>query len=271
MKTALLPKIFIKRIAIVLSVLALIAGICLLDAFYIEPWFPRVITQTVYIDNLPKDLDGLKIVHLSDLHIEKMGKREERALKIIRGIKPDLICLTGDYIEDAGITPGEITWQDCVPEAVRFMSGLHAGYGVYAVLGNWDHIEMIPVMEDAGVHVVEDASAYAKIGKSGIRICAEKNLSRQPDDGAVIVLDHFPDSADRIASSASHPDLILSGHWHGGQVGWPLRMSDVKYLAGLYKVDGSQLYVTRGLGMHSIPVRFNCPAEITLLILKARR
>ncbi|MHB0998684.1 MAG: metallophosphoesterase [Armatimonadota bacterium] len=271
MKTELIPKVFIKRVALVLGVLALIAGICLVDAFYIEPWFPRVITQNIYIDDLPPALDGLKIVHLSDLHIVKVGRREQRALKLIIGIKPDLICLTGDYIEDDGITPGEYTWQDCIPEAVRFMSGLHARYGVYAVMGNWDRQEMIPPMEDAGVRVLDDDPVEVAIGGSKVRLCSERDLQPRSDCGAVIVLDHFSDVADDIKGSGRRADLALAGHWHGGQVGWPLKMTDVKYLAGLYHVGETQLYVTRGLGMHSIPVRFNCPSEISLLVLRTKK
>ena len=270
MKTALVPQVFIKRVAGTLGILAIIAGVCLIDAFYIEPWFPRLITQPIYIENLHPALEGLKIVHLSDLHIVRMGKREERALRIIRGIKPDLICLTGDYIEDDGITPGKYTWRDCVPEAIRFMRGLHARHGVYAALGNWDRREMIPGMEKAGVRVIEDHPAEVAIGGSRVRLCSEHDLQRRSDCDVVIVLNHFPDVADDISASGRRADLALAVHWHGWQVWWPLRMSDVKYLAGLYQVENTQLYVTRGLGMHSIAVRFNCPSEITCIVLRRK-
>ena len=89
-----------------LITVVLVGGICAIDGFLIEPNFPRIIRQEVLIPNLPKALDGFKIVQLSDLHIVKYGKREARALKLIRRIRPDLICLTGDYIGDDGITPG---------------------------------------------------------------------------------------------------------------------------------------------------------------------
>ena len=89
-----------------LVILLLVGVPCLIDGFLVEPNFPRIIRQEVRIPNLPKALDGLKIVQLSDLHIVKYGKREARALKLIRHIRPDLICLTGDYIGDDGITPG---------------------------------------------------------------------------------------------------------------------------------------------------------------------
>lgn len=98
-------RISIGRILIMLGVPALVAGICAVDALLIEPNFPSVIRQEVRIKNLPRQLDGLKIVHLTDLHIVKLGKREDRALAKIARIEPDIICLTGDYVFDDGITP----------------------------------------------------------------------------------------------------------------------------------------------------------------------
>lgn len=247
------------------------AGLCAIDAFYIEPYFPRVITQEVRIEGLPKSLDGLKIVQLSDLHIVKCGAREARALRLINRINPDLICLTGDYIEDDGITPGNYTWRDCGKEATRFMSSLHAKYGTYAVMGNWDRRELIPDFKGAGVHMIDGRDVTVRIRGGKMRISGDSRAAANGERKSVvptIVLDHFPYAFDELALSRRHVDLVLSGHWHGGQVGWPLRMTDVKYLSGLYKIGRVQLYVTRGLGMHSLAVRFNCPAEVTLIVLR---
>lgn len=264
----LISKGFIKRILLTLGALAVIAGVCLIDGFYIEPYYPRVIRQTVYIHSLPSEFDGLRIVQLSDLHIVKLGKREERALKKIKEIAPDVICLTGDYIEDDGITPGIHPWQECAEEAYRFFGGLSAKYGVYACMGNWDNIEIIPRMEKLGIHMVDDHPSEITIKGRKLLIRGDSEKQPVPDVQSAIALIHIPDGVDSINESGNHVDLTLAGHWHGGQVGWPLQMSDVKYLAGLYKVGDTQLYVNRGLGMHSIAVRFNCPAEITLITLK---
>lgn len=267
----LISKGFIKRVLLTLGVLAVIGGVCLIDGFYIEPYYPRVIRQTVYIHGLPSEFDGLKIVQLSDLHIVKLGKREERALKKIKEIAPDIICLTGDYIEDDGITPGTYTWQECAEEAYRFFGALKAKHGVYACMGNWDNPEMLPRIEGLGIHMVDDYPSKIIIKGKKLLIRGDDERQTVHDVKTTIALFHIPDGIDSINESGNHVDLALAGHWHGGQVGWPLRMSDVKYLAGLYKVGDTQLYVNRGLGMHSIAVRFNCPAEITLITLKAQR
>ncbi|WP_319586255.1 metallophosphoesterase [uncultured Desulfobulbus sp.] len=264
----LISKRFIKRILLTLGILAVVGGICLIDGFYIEPYYPRVIRQTVYINGLPSEFDGLKIVQLSDLHIVKLGKREERALKKIKALNPDIICLTGDYIEDDGITPGTYTWQECAEEAYRFFGELKAKYGVYACMGNWDNMEIIPCMEKLGIHVVNENSTVITIGRKKLLIRGDSEKQPAPDIQTTIALIHDPDGVDSINESGNHVDLTLAGHWHGGQVGWPFRMSDVKYLAGLYQVGDTQLYVNRGLGMHSIAVRFNCPAEITVITLR---
>ncbi|MHB1456150.1 MAG: metallophosphoesterase [Armatimonadota bacterium] len=263
-----ISKGFIKRILLTLGVLAVVGGICLIDGFYIEPYYPRIIRQTVYINGLPSEFDGFKIVQLSDLHIVKLGKREERALRKIKAIAPDIICLTGDYIEDDGITPGTYTWQECAEEAYRFFGALKAKHGVYACMGNWDNMEMIPRMEKLGMHVVDDHPAEVIINKKKMLIRGNDMTTPKSGIQTTIGLIHIPDGVDSINESGNHVDLTLAGHWHGGQVGWPLRMSDVKYLAGLYRVGDTQLYVNRGLGMHSIAVRFNCPAEITLITLR---
>lgn len=260
---------FFRRIALSLGVVAAASGLLAIYALRIEPNFPRVIRQDVFIEDLPTDLEGLKIVHLSDLHIVKSGKREARALRLIEKIEPDLICLTGDYIGDDGITPGEHSDEDCIREAAGFMAGLSARYGVYGVSGNWDPLTDVPEFEEAGVRMIDNDAVAIKIGDAQLNLASATAVRAGKTFGRpTIVLDHFPYV---VESLAHYPvDLVLAGHWHGGQVGWPLKMTDVEYLAGLYEVGGLQLYVTRGLGMHTRMVRFNCPSEVTLIILRRR-
>jgi len=249
-----------------------VGGVCAIDGYLIEPNFPRVIRQEVFIRDLPKALDGFKIVQLSDLHIVKYGKREARALRLVRKIQPDLICLTGDYIGDDGITPGDYSDEYCIRQALRFIETLSAKYGVYGVSGNWDPPEVIPALEGAGVRMIDKQWATIGIGNARLRIAGTPSAIRSPefprDRITTIVLDHFPEAVDEVSYPGSPVDLLLAGHTHGGQVGWPLKMKETTYLAGLYKVGSTQLYVNRGLGMHSQAVRFNCPSEVTLILLR---
>lgn len=273
-------KSFVKKVLIVFGMLALFAALCCLDAFYIEPNFPRVLKQDISIPDLPEPLDGLRIVQLSDLHIVRLGKREARALRLIERVKPDLILLTGDYIEDDGITPGEHTPTACAKEAARFASHLHARCGVYGVRGNWDPPWMTKDLERACVRTIDGAFVTFEVRGMPLTLaCAsvfDPDGRGAPPDRAVptIVLTHYPDTADRLAEAGAPVDIVLAGHWHGGQVCWPFfgpfDASHMKYPAGLYPVGDIQLYVSRGLGMHSSAVRFNCPSEVTLITLRRR-
>lgn len=255
-----------------LIVLVVIGGPCLIDGFLVEPNFPRIIRQDVFVPNLPKALEGFKIVQLSDLHIVKYGKREARALKLVRRIRPDLICLTGDYIGDDGITPGDYSDEFCIQQAMRFVLGLSAKYGVYGVSGNWDPPEIVPALQRAGVHMIDKQSATLRIRNTQLSIAGTptgvRTLAHQSKHITTIVLDHFPEAVEEVSYQHSPVDLLLAGHWHGGQIGWPLKMKETEYPAGLYKVGSTQLYVNQGLGMHSRAVRFNCPSEVTLIVLR---
>ncbi len=265
-------RISTARVLIMLAIPALAAGICAVDAFYIEPNFPRVVELEVKIKDLPKELDGLKIVHLTDIHLVTVDKREDRALAKIDAIKPDIICLTGDYVEDDGITPGHYTKQDCTRHFRYFCYRLKAKHGVFAVSGNWDPLTLEQDIAGTGVKVLDKKSATVKIRGASLTIAGsfvvEKDMVKARP---LIVLDHFPEAADNLVRAGRHADLVLAGHWHGGQVNLPGQTPQVKYLAGLYRVGDIQLYVGRGLGMHTHAVRFRCPSEIALIVLRAER
>lgn len=278
MKTTLIRKGFLKRILLGLGLVALAAALCAFDAFFIEPNFPRVIRQEVFIRGLPESLDGLKIVQLTDLHIVRYGKREGRALRKIRRLKPDLICLTGDYIQDDGITKGQYTDAYCIRQAVRFVSRLDAKHGVYGVCGNWDPRELAPAFERAGVRMIDKDSVVLTIRQARLKLSSDTAVGppagRESSGKRIptIVLDHFPDAAEDLAEANAPVDLVLAGHWHGCQVSWPIfgcfDAPSIEHPSGLYRIGRLQLYVSRGLGMHTYAVRFNCPSEITLIVLR---
>ena len=152
------------------------------------------------------------------------------------------------------------------------MLGLSARYGVYGVSGNWDPLEIVPAMERVGVRMIDKQSVTLRVGNARMRIAGTpapiRALAGKSKRVTTIVLDHFPEAVEEVSYPNSPVDLLLAGHWHGGQVGWPLKMKETKYPAGLYKVGSTQLYVNRGLGMHSRRVRLNCPSEVTLIILR---
>lgn len=272
-----------KRTAKLVPVaLALTAAVLWYDAFRFEPHHPRLYRQDVHLTGLPQPFDGSRIVHLSDLHIVELGKREQRAARIVQAAEPDLIVLTGDYIKDDGITPGAQRWEQCTEQAIRFLEPLSAPLGKYAVMGNWDSPEVMELLDEAGAAVWLDNEAIPlerdgkRIWLAGVPAAGadlEATLRRVPRDETCALLAHMP--ADAPAAVSLGADLVLSGHYHGGQVNFPftgpLCARNTTYVAGLYQVEDCQLYVSRGLGMHTSAVRFRCRAEVTLITLRSRQ
>jgi uncharacterized protein len=231
---------------------------------------------------IPPDADPesprLDLAQLSDLHVtsEADASRVASAVDAVNAFQPDAVVLTGDYI-----------WRQ--PEAIALagphLARLHARFGVYAVLGNhdvWHNRGMvIRGLEDAGVHVlVNRGLPLARDGAAIYLAGLDDGMAARPDldralaahDGRapVVSLFHEPDLG-HVAVAAGRVWLQLSGHSHGGQVRLPGRGALIlppfahRYDMGLYGVGPGWIYVNRGLGATSIPIRLNCPPEVTLL------
>ena len=218
---------------------------------------------------------SVRIVHLSDLHIEGFGRRERKALDIVRSENPDMICLTGDYLSRGS---GDTYLQD----AKGFLSELDAPYGVYAVPGNWDFTPT-RLFQDTDVVLLEDQVAEVEIEGVKVVITGSRfgvpppNRDAMAEDALNILLQHSPDFL-KEASGAGY-DLYLAGHTHGGQIripGYGAIITQSKfgkrYEAGLYSMNGTRMYVNRGLGLDggwSPRVRLFCRPEVTVVDLKA--
>lgn len=247
-----------------------------------EPNWPVVERVSVNLPRLPVQLDGLRVAHLSDLHISQYTTPGDisRALMLAMRQSPDLIVLTGDFI-----------WRQAtehVHALVEPLRSLAAPLGVYAVLGNHDHWEgaerVIDALAQARVTVLRNQAARldaaAPLWLVGLDDVWERKqdlrgaLAGVPEEQCKLLLVHEPDFADRAAGFPV--DLQLSGHSHGGQINLPhfgrpvLPYLGQKYPAGLYQVGAMVLYTNRGIGVIAPPVRLNCPPEVTLLTLRAR-
>lgn len=244
----------------------------------------EVVHRTVKLPRLPKELRGLRAVVVSDIHSGPfMDKAEmDRYVARINALKPDLVLLPGDFVSNRR--------EEIEPLCDAFQK-LEARHGVYGCTGNHDHFDdadhVANELEHAGVRMLRDAHArievkgkeLALIGVDDIGEGAEFNNSfRRAVDGLDarlpnILLCHKPyhleDAADYGAG------LIVSGHTHGGQVVlarafglvFSIALLVSKYVEGLYRVDATQMYVTRGIGTVAIDLRVNCPPEITVLTL----
>jgi predicted MPP superfamily phosphohydrolase len=255
-----------------LPIIAIIglAGLFLYGWFIEAHWVERV-HRTVAVD-AAAPTPALKIVHLSDLHIQTFGRRERRALELVREAGPDLVCLTGDYLR-SGSPPS------AVAEARRFMRELGAPHGVFATLGNWDR-DPQSIFDGSGVELLAERSVEITVRGATVRVAgcgfgiSPKVLGTAPPDTLSILLYHHPDFLEQVSYLGY--DLVLAGHTHGGQVRLPglgpiVRMSRSGYDAGLYTRGKTVLYVNRGLGAEGGPLpefRLFCRPEVTVLDVK---
>ena len=236
--------------------------------------------QEIFLRRLPQRLDGLRIVHLSDLHYGPLvnPKHLERAVKAANDLRPDVIALTGDYIS-----------QDRMYAApcAEVVGKLRARHGVYAVLGNHDHwtdatliadlfrAEGIRVLINEGTRMDLRAETFWLAGVDDTMVGLEDlslALAGSTDDEFKLLLAHNPIILRRAARASV--DLVLSGHTHGGQVTWRSEKSRSgrprrRMLRGLGRRGNTQIYVTRGLGTVVLPIRYGCPPEVSVLELRS--
>lgn len=234
----------------------------------------------VRVAGLPRVLDGYAIAQISDLHTGSyVGERElDEGLALVRKARPDLVVVTGDVVDFEA---------SFAPLVARKLADLTPRDGVAAVLGNHDYYadedEVTAALRAGGVDMLvddgrvvraKDGGGFAllgvddrwstRYGKAGPRL--SRATSMVPPGLARILLSHQPATVDRWAGQVA---LQLSGHTHGGQINPGFRPADLflKYVAGLYRVGGTTLYVNRGFGTVGTPSRVGAPPEITRFVL----
>ncbi len=276
----------------ILVLLAPIVAILVIFPYsrFIEPNWIEVKKITIRSDKFTPELSKLKIVQISDLHTERIGYKEKKLLTIVNRLKPDIIFITGDFV----------TYRKNLELCLSLLRRFRAKKGVYAILGNHDYYqfhesELIPKLKAAGVNVLRHdnlqlelgngkkiwivglSDHYGTLARYGQPHFLREAFANIPVADIKIFLTHNPDVAALGALREMHPDLILAGHTHGGQFGieilrkyyWYAERS--QYMAGLFKVNGMPLYVNRGIGTITKPVRFFARPEITVIQLKGKK
>jgi hypothetical protein len=246
----------------------------------IEPEWLTIERLQLPIRGLHSALEGLRIVQMSDFHLHPHTQIEliQQAVRQANELKPDLVVLTGDYVQQGA---------ESIYELAPVLAGLQAKYGVYTILGNhdlWTNIAVVRGgLQQAGLPVLVNEGLALAVGKATLYLAGLDDawsgkpdlnaaLHNRPEAGLTILLAHEPDFAD-LWSQDGRIALQLAGHSHGGQVRLPglgapiLPRFGKKYDQGLYQVGGMWLYTTRGVGLGFVPVRFNCPPEITEITL----
>lgn len=226
---------------------------------------------------LPKKLDGFRIIHLSDIHHSPFTNLDhiERAVKIANRLKPDMFVLTGDYVshETKYIAP-----------VAEVLGRLTAEFGTYACLGNHDHWTapdlIVEKFSDAGIKMLVNEGFRFEARDTSFWLAGVDDHMVGKTDLAAALKGAFPDEMKLLL--AHNPvifrqaarygvDLTFSGHTHGGQV--KVRDPEKRTLrrrklsSGLHRRKDSQIYITRGIGTVVLPIRYQCPPEISFLEL----
>jgi uncharacterized protein len=261
------------------------------DSVLLEPNRPRIVRKDFSLPRWPERLNGFTIAVLSDFHYDPYFSVHplHAAVSMVRDLHPDLIALTGDFVS---VPPtGEAAkGANAAEPCAKLISEMSAPYGLWAILGNHDcdtdperviralKAENIPVLENKSQAIERDGARFWLAGVNDV-ISGTADLSETlrgvPAGEAVILLAHEPDFADE--ASKFPIDLQLSGHSHGGQVRLPLLpplyLPELakKYILGTYQVGPLPLYTNAGIGTVDVPVRLNCPPEITLITVQSAK
>lgn len=247
---------------------------------------PRVAERVVRLPGLPSGLNGFRLVQLSDLHIGPLLDRPWLAGVVdrVNSLRPDLVALTGDYVDG---TVGELG------EELAPLAGLRARYGVFAVTGNheyyWDAAAWRLALERLGLTFLENSHVVLPVDGGSLVLAGLPDLVAgrfghdTPDlDRALagapqgqraprVLLAHQPRHAGEYAGRV---DLHLAGHTHGGQLFFlrPLiAWFNGGFVGGAYDLGGALLLVSPGTGLWGgFSCRLGVPAEISLIILEGK-
>lgn len=269
---------FLKTTAAVLAA-GTTAGTCY---GYAEAGSLEVTRPNLSLPKLPKSFDGLRIAFLTDIHHGPYTDLPfvTSVVRTTLALNPDLILLGGDY---------SLREAKYIRPCFEVLKALSAPLGVFGVMGNHDYAhgdaETRREMRRAGIEELTNAGVWLQRKNDRVRLAgvddlwwgkpdAGVTLSEVKPDDAVLLLSHNPDYCETLVDPRI--GLVLSGHTHGGQVRVPGMVNPFipskygdKYSHGLVEAPACPVYVSRGLGTTGLPVRYNCPPELTLITLSA--
>ncbi len=239
----------------------------------------RVKQNEIVARRLPRPFDGFKILHLSDLHIDMSEEAMDCLFDLLPGLEYDLCVLTGDY---RGKTFGPV--DVVLAQMTRLREALKGQ--AFGILGNHDTVRMVPALEGMGIKMLLNESVALERSGQRIHLAGiddahfyrvdniEKAAEAIPHEDFSILLSHTPEIYRQSAYAGF--DLLLSGHTHGGQIclpgGIPITLDAIlprSFGSGAWKYGDMAGYTSVGAGSSVVPVRFNCPPEITLHCLRS--
>ena len=255
--------------------------------------------QNLYFPDLPEQLNGLKIVQLSDIHFGSYGKNSKaikETIKIVENLKPDLLLFTGDIVNN---------FAEELNGFEPYLKHLSARYGKFAILGNHDYgdyyrwpdtiskrqnLDLIKSgLTETGFKLLQNQWKKIDVNDTSFSLIGVENwghppfpqyanldmaMNGIPKNSFKILMSHDPSHWDAIVVPQTDIPLTLSGHTHGGQ--FAIKIAGIefspiyfyqKHWGGLYQSDNQLLYVNRGLGTVGFPGRVDMRPEITVLTL----
>ena len=259
------------------------------DAYVIEPLLVETTELSLAFDDLDPNAPPVRMVHLSDVHVERSSYREAMVVRRVNALQPDLIVLTGDYLNLSYLSD-----PTSAAHFRQFAAQLEAPYGIYAVRGSVEPTpeSMRRLVEGTNVVWLEQEAVTVNVRGQPVTLVGVATSSRHaldtarlkeamdgiPGEAFTVLLYHLPDLIHRAAGQ--QVDLVLSGHTHGGQVRLPFYGALVtnsrygrQYAAGLFEEGPTTMYVSRGLGFEGgdLPrVRLLCRPEIVSLELRGK-
>lgn len=289
-------KKWLKRIGIFFGIVVLLFGLLVIYAYFIEPRRFVVTEEAVAIPNWEPELDGFRVVAISDIHAGSNYAPSERLRRVVEQANAqnaDLIVLLGDYVS-------EVKWNRSVRNKPEDVDGtelripaaeiaenlreLKAKYGVFAVIGNhdWYHNarKITAEFERVGIDVLDNEVSTIEAGGRKIQLWGIEDFWKNrkvpveayesiADKRNIVAITHNPDSLFNAPAGIS---IMFAGHSHGGQLDWPIfgpirLVNDRRFKRGHVVLDGKHVYVTTGVGTSVVPFRFRVPPEIAVVTL----
>jgi uncharacterized protein len=267
--------------------IVLLISVPVIYGVFIEPYQIEIHHVRIQDPFFEKFLGNKTVIQLSDLHIENIGKREQKILKILDNLKPDIIFLTGDYVK----------WKGNYEAALTFLSQLRAKIGIWGVMGDYDYSSSRKsclfchregskqFTQRYSIRFLRDSYELINLPEGTLRIEGIEfkkeytNLSYGKSlplkmIGPSIILSHSPLSFNLLDKKQNL--FMLAGDTHGGQVPLPSWFSGIigyeknaSYSQGYFKKGNAKMYVSRGIGTSHIPLRLFRKPEIVVLHFSA--
>ena len=255
--------------------LAVLAALLML-AYLVETMIPQVTLVSIKSPRLKSFFSGRVVAHISDQHLVKFGWRDQLVVSALEKIRPDIIFMTGDYLEP----------RTDFNDLEKYLRQLRAIAPIVAIPGNNDYCcikRLDTLFSRCGIVFLKNQTAFLHSEFDSLYVVGmEDNFLWQddyfraaaavPPGASRIVLGHAPAIVEKIDPDGV--ELILSGHLHGGQIILPFYGPVARntvcfvsrmYTAGVYQFNGMTLYSNRGTGTSLVPLRFLSRPEIAVL------